>query len=391
MIMKRLKACWFILAVMVLAWNCSNPGKNIAKIQNDTNSLSEPISRSLPVLPKLEEGEIHVTDKAFGETSDLVGIPLNTKENIRPVQMLVKDNFLITNNHRNDSIFMIFELPDLKCVAAFGLKGMGPEEFISPSIVETAEDSILCYIYESSDDKIYKITRNNLIPEYYMTLPKLNTYISLGDKQLFFYDAHSIYYVASRKDGKKIFSFNIDSLPQEKIYKDLAIPGIKCSWTTVTGDFGISKYYGRIAYAYKYFKRIKIIDIQTMTEKNIIFENKELKEGLNDVATLEPTNITHFWGMSPNDEYFWMLYSGRTPVDVQRDNQSKKTYIFVEKYDWNGNPVKRYKLDDWGYFCVDEKKNTLYLASTASIHSLLKYDIPDSKTSSPSPHLKNRM
>lgn len=63
------------------------------------------------------------------------------------------------------------------------------------------------------------------------------------------------------------------------------------------------------------------------------------------------TNITHFWGMSPNDENFWMLYSGRTPVDVQRDNRNNKKFIFVEKYDWNSNPVKRYKLDDWGYFC----------------------------------------
>jgi hypothetical protein len=85
--------------------------------------------------------------------------------------------------------------------------------------------------------------------------------------------------------------------------------------------------------------------------------------------------------MSPNDEYFWMLYSGRTPVDVKRDNENKKKYIFVEKYDWNGNPVKRYKLDDWGYFCVDEKENTIYLASTASIHSLLKYEISDTITS----------
>ena len=105
---------------------------------------------------------------------------------------------------------------------------------------------------------------------------------------------------------------------------------------------------------------------------------KNLEKGLNDIATLEPTNITHYWGMSANDEYFWMLYSGRTPVDVQRDNRNNKKFIFVEKFDWNGNPVKRYKLDDWGYFCVDKKNELLYLASTASIYSLIRYDLTDS-------------
>jgi hypothetical protein len=252
----------------------------------------------------------------------------------------------------------------------------GPEEFISPLIVKTLEDSILCYIYEKLDDKVYKITRDHLYPEYYLTLPKQKH--DLGDKQIIFMDSKSAYYSATSGNTKKIFYFNKDSLPQEKIVKDLAIPEFKGSWQSVIGDFGINMHYGRIVYAYKYFKRLKIIDEQTLKERNIIFDKVELKKGLNDVETLEPTNITHFWGMSPNDKYFWMLYSGRTPIDVQTDNRNNKKYIFVEKYDWNGNPLKRYKLDDWGYFCVDEERNTLYLASTASINSLIRYDLTDS-------------
>ena len=59
------------------------------------------------------------------------------------------------------------------------------------------------------------------------------------------------------------------------------------------------------------------------------------------------------------------------------DNQHNRKYIYVEQFDWNGNPVKKYKLDDWGYFCVDEKNQTLYLASTAGVNALLKYDLSD--------------
>ncbi|TAL65453.1 MAG: hypothetical protein EPN88_09575 [Bacteroidetes bacterium] len=375
--MRQLKALYFLFILTALFWNCGNTGQNVANSPGDSKSVADTLNKvSKPVLPPLEEGEIRATDYVFGTTINLTGEPLNIKENIKPEQLFVKGKYLVTNNQRKDSVFMIFELPSLRCVAAFGVKGNGPGEFGFPGIVETAEDSILFYIYEITNEKVYKVSRKHLNPEYYLTLPKQNR--SFDDKQIAFIDSKTAYYSASAVKGKMIYSYNKDSLPQEKGIKDLSIPDKKGSWTTLIGDFGINSNHGRIAYAYKYFKRLKIVDIQTMKERNIIFEAKELEKGLNDVATLEPTNITHYWGMSPNSECFYMLYSGRTPVDVMRDNQNKKKYIFVEKFDWNGNPVKRYKLDDWGYFCVDEKNKTLYLASTASIYSLIKYKISDS-------------
>jgi hypothetical protein len=270
---------------------------------------------------------------------------------------------------------MIFELPSFKCITAFGVKGNGPDEFGYPRIVETLEDSILFYIFDMVNEKVYKVPEKHLYPEYYLSFPKQNR--KFDEKQIVFVDSKTAYYVATAAKGKMIYSFSKDSMPQEKAIKNIAISGKKGSWTTVIGDFGINMNYGRMAYAYKYFKRLKIVDMQTMKERHIIFKTKELEKGLNDIATLEPTNITHYWGMSSNDEYFWMLYSGRTPIDVMSDNRNNKKYIYVEKFDWNGNPAKRYKLDDWGYFCVDGKKNTLYLASTASIYSLLKYKITD--------------
>ncbi len=374
--MKHFRIIISLLILAVLLPGCGRSVRNPTNSSRDSLSLTDKNSlRRRPLLPPLEDGEIHVTDDIFGPTINLTGEPLNIKENIKPEQLFVKGNYLVTNNQRNDSLFMIFELPALKCIAAFGAKGNGPDEFGYPRIVETAEDSILFYIFDMINEKVYKVSEKRLSPEYYFSFPKQNR--TFDEKQIVFIDSKTAYYVSNSAKGKMVYSFRKDSIPQEKTIKDLAIPGKKGSWTTVIGDFGINPYHGRMAYAYKYFKRLKIIDIQTMKERNIIFDTKELKKGLNDIATLEPTNITHYWGMSSNDEYFWMLYSGRTPIDVQRDNRNKKKYIYVEKFDWNGNPVRRYKLNDWGYFCVDEKNNTLYLASTASVYSLLKYNIID--------------
>jgi hypothetical protein len=375
--MKQLKPFYLLFALTVLVLNCSNPNRNAPNYQNDSILVTESQNQNKkPVLPPLEAGEIQLTDDVFGPTINLIGIPLNFKEIIRPEQLLVKDKYLVTNNIRNDSLFMIFELPSLRCITAFGIKGRGPDEFLSQRIIETAEDSILFYIYESTNQKVYRVTIDNLRPEYYLTLPKGNR--SLDDKQIVFFDHKTAYYSESTEKGKLIYYYNKDSLPQEKEFKNLSISGIKGSWTTYTGDFGTNKSLGRIAYAYKYFKRLRIIDIQSLTERDIVFDARELAKGQNDIATLQPTNITHFWGMSPKEDFIWMLYSGRTPIEVQSDNRNKNKYIFVEQYDWNGNPIKKYKLDDWGFFCVDEKYRTIYLASTASIYSILKYNIPDS-------------
>lgn len=366
--MRQLKPFFILIILMLVFSSCKNSKKNSQSPPQDTLSASN----VRPKLPSLIAEDIQVTDDVFGEIVNLKGQPMNLKENIKPEQIIIRDKYLIINSQRKDSIFMIFELPDLKCISSFGVKGIGPDEFTYPSIVETPEDSVLFYIYEGMNEKVYKVTLKHLSPQYYLTLSKQK---SFGDKEIRFTGAKTAFYSSAVAKGKMIFSFNSDSVPHAKIFKDLAIPGVKGTWTTLIGDLGVSLKYGRIVYAYKYFKRLRIFDAGSETKRDIIFDSKNLDKGLNDIATLEPTNITHYWGMSAKNEYFWVLYSGRKPVDVYNDNRHNNKYIYVEQFDWNGNPVKKYKLDDWGYFCVDEKNQTLYLASTAGVNALLKYDL----------------
>lgn len=365
-----------IIITILLLTTCKNAGKNQTETSIDSlNTNSVPEKEIIQPLPPLEPGDYNITDKAFGETIDLIGEPVNVPEKIKPEQLFVKNNYLITQNQRKDSLFMIFRYPEMECVTAFGVNGRGPDEFQFPRLIETMEDSILCYIYEMFTDKLYKVPLRTLKPEYYLTLPKQDR--SLGDKMSVFITSRMAYYPMSTPKGKSVFTFNADSMPQEKLFLDLRIPGLKGSWTTYIGDFGVNAIRDRMAYAYKYFKRLKIVDLTLKTERNIIFKADELAEGQSDIVNLEPTNITHFWGMSANRDFFWMLYSGRTPVDVQRDNRNGKKFIYVEKYDWNGNPVQRFRLDDWGYFCVTPDNKTLLLASTAGVNALVRYRLPE--------------
>lgn len=73
----------------------------------------------------------------------------------------------------------------------------------------------------------------------------------------------------------------------------------------------------------------------------------------------------------------YVLYSGRTPMQVMKELNKGDEYMYVEQYDWNGNPIRKFKLDNWGYFCVDEINNKIYQVSTTEEHPFLVYDMPN--------------
>lgn len=69
-----------------------------------------------------------------------------------------------------------------------------------------------------------------------------------------------------------------------------------------------------------------------------------------------------------------LTYSGRTPLQVSRENGKSDGYIFVEQYDWGGNPVARYKLDHWGRVISDGKR--LYQVCYMYDDPLFLYTLP---------------
>lgn len=86
--------------------------------------------------------------------------------------------------------------------------------------------------------------------------------------------------------------------------------------------------------------------------------------------------MTYYWGMSAHKDYVYLLYSGRTPLVVHRELAKGDGSIFVEQFDWNGNPIRKFKLDHWGYFGVDENNGNIYQVSTTLEDPILCYQMP---------------
>jgi hypothetical protein len=197
-----------------------------------------------------------------------------------------------------------------------------------------------------------------------------------SDKQLYGFSSNDFVYVESVKKGKAMFHFVLENDSMNTTFlKNLAFSDKYKNWAAYIGDFGASRNNKRLVYAYKYFKRLIFFDIENKTAKVVSFDVPVKTGKGNAVSMMSPSNITYYWGMSVTDKYVYVLYSGRSPLEVTKELRESSGYIYVEQFDWNGNPISKYKLDNWGYFCVNEKGNTIYLASTTDEPPFISYKL----------------
>jgi len=328
-------------------------------------------------LPPLKEGEIALTDDAFGDIIELSGEqhPVNQIFKIGETGMIAKDSLLIVKNRNEDYLFMTFSLPDFRYLKSFGKVGGGPGEMQICQLVNSANKNYVCYIYEQDQNKLYSVDNDFSVNESAIRLSGNNNLF--GDKQLVNTSDTSFLYAESTKKGKAIFHLSIypnDSTAVRQI-QDISFSDDHTNWASYIGDFGVNANKKRLVYAYKYFKRLLFMDTETGKIRTLIFNKKEAETG-EATEMLKPDNITHYWGISAQEKYVYLLYSGRTPIDVANEWKKHLTYIYVEQFDWNGNPIRKFKLDRWGYFCVNEKETQLILASTTDDDPFFIYKLP---------------
>lgn len=366
-----MKTFIYIISLIFLLASCKG------KIKVTGNSSSE-IQDTLPaeLAEPIESGEALLTDDVFGEVIALKGkhLTTNTIFKIRETEMIIKDSFLIMKNLNPDNQFMVFSLPGLRLIKSFGLSGKGPGEFQYPHLFPAEHPGALCYVVELTSSKIYSINKDLTLSE--VAHQPFKTDKKYDDKQLFSFSNNHYYYAGHTSNGRAIFevSLNGDTVIKKQVY-DLAFSKDLRNWGNYIGDFGANKARGRLVYAYKYVKRLAFMDTSAQNIRILNFEKiQEQKKEL--ISQLGPENVTHYWGMCAQPKYVYTLYSGRTPIEVGRELKKDACYIYLEQFDWNGKPVRKFKLDHWGYFCVDEKHNQLYIASVNDDEPLYVYNLP---------------
>ena len=355
-------------------FSCGNRKSPKSEIPADTLSVKVP---ELKNFPSLVPGDIKLSDKSFGDLIELKGIPIATEVMFKPLEleMIVKNGMLIMKTNGSTGLIKLLSIPELKLICEVGTKGQGPGELLFPMLFASSDAGLLCYLYDLRRENVYTIDTAFVLKESGYRLGKEGNQM-FGSKQFVETGNHQFYYASNSTTGKGIYSFNPDQPDSLKLVFDLEA-GFKnnLGWTALTGDFAGNREKNRLAYAYKYFHQIRFFDLltgKTRTNRfeaaaNIDAESPDLR------SVLAPSSITHYWGISAQPDHLYCIYSGRTPIEVGDEFKKGTDFIFIEQYDWNGNPVKRYRLDHWGYFCVDEARRTIYVAAVSADEPMYQY------------------
>ena len=124
-------------------------------------------------LPPLEAGEVEYKDESmFGEIIELEGRQIIPADSFifqpREPKMVVKGNRLVMKVFsfgKDAHPYLIFNYPEMTFAEAKGTVGPGPEEFRFPDIIPTKDSTLLCYLMETTDEKMYQLDLDGNIAE----------------------------------------------------------------------------------------------------------------------------------------------------------------------------------------------------------------------------------
>lgn len=267
-----------------------------------------------------------------------------------PIRVEVKHPFLILQNmQRRDSMFHIYNLTNHELKSAFGTRGEGPNDFVSPWLFHTKFSDI--FIGDFGKNQVFQIS----ISEEGLPIFKGTEeagYINGLNGAAFIND--SLYVVDAMYIAPSLYLFNLkDELPKK-------------SWTYrnpnmvdyyADPDMGrVFANENRIVFCYGYKKQIDFMDTGFNLIKRIKFEFENPTEV--NTKNQGDVNVSYVYGYL-GKRYLYIIFFG-TSWKEYRNQDTRET--FLEVFDLDGNPVARYGLDGRSpvYFAVDEETFTLY-------------------------------
>lgn len=372
-----------MIIISISLFGCGNVANKSNSSKQTTKQERNKEEAKKIEFPKLEKGEVfYKNKKPFGEIIPLKGRHIEGDTSIYKFcepEFTVKGKYLFVQSLSIAPI-LVFSYPQLRLLKKVGKFGKGPKEFDFPAYVNSPDTSIYGYLLASRIKTLFKLKKDFSLEKELKPFDVLK-----GNSNIRFSNAKEIYnvgkedfvYVSRSKTGKSIY--NLSTEKGKSINKEIINLGLnpkRRSSFSYIGSFGVNAKKRRMVYAYKYFKIVKFFDMDTHEIKTINFERETFKENSVYKVNGLDANVTHYWKISTSDKYVYLLYSGRTPVQVGREMMKHKCYIYVEKYDWNGNPISKYKLDRWGYFFADPNDNKIILCSADEDEPFFEYILP---------------
>ena len=332
-------------------------------------------------LDTLITGEFKMDDSIFGETIELEGTAISSSAIFNPkfTHLIANDSILVLRLDGyvgNTHAFYIFRLPDFTPIGRVGSFGRGPFEFNSPHSVKTIDPSAILYVYELMTGKMYKLNNKYSLEEIPSPFtPRMRG--AMDDNGIINIAENEYLYVNTTSTETHITRTEYDKTNDQYIKTNLLDLRFKPEisvYVAFSGNFSVNPSKNRMAYAYTYYRRVLFSDINGENTRVLTFPGSEYDEGTAKIADGMYLNNMYYYNAIAGDKYLYLMYNGR---DLQNVQGGIIHNMYLEQWDWNGNPLRRYKLDQYGYVTIDEKKGKIYLVSGVSEIPFFVYDLPE--------------
>lgn len=292
--------------------------------------------------------------------------------------MLVIDSLIFINEIKDPEYEMKILNLRTKKLQNFGKRGRGPNEIRSRGVNFSADynnkkifviDRDNCLVYSTDS-----IKNNNLMPEK-------NLYVDIKNNEFLQSTISNGKLVGNSMEGKPFGIYDIETqniMKKESPNSDLLPKG------NLNNQLFFVNHPTKSLVAYFYYKSgvngvISINNKSVNIHENLywVTNNREIKSGNKINIEHMDDEINGFIDASADSQYIYALYSGKN-MDVSSIDELTKTYLtkYIYVFDWKGNPVKRYELDqEVRSIAKDINNEVLYAASYEGEPHLIKYNL----------------
>lgn len=326
------------------------------------------------------------SDNPNGYTHRITHNKVNVKNNYigKGGPMILLDNKLIGIDFSMDTCFYILDTINYN-LTRFGIRGQGPDEFLSPVSLQYLDKStfgsydIMSKLYNEikllSDNtfkiKRYPKTSEQLSFSFRSIKTNSNKFIKIAPYP------QNMFLITDSLDKKinSIYEFPYKNADEKKIKNHLRAMAYqgeilsnpsrnKMIYTSSVGN--IIHFYEIKGNSLNLLKKIETAYPDYITE--------EKNGGFG--APLRSKNVVSYICSYTTDHFAYFLYSGKTIKEfINEGSMYCGDNLLV--YDWDGNLVKNIKLDiPCQYFCISNDDKSMWAIAETPDPSVIKFDIP---------------
>lgn len=276
----------------------------------------------------------------FPLEKSLKGEPVLMQNIINPGFMMIKNKSLFVSSINSDSMLYQYSIPEFGSLFKGGLKGQGDNEFqLFPMFCRTMSNYVYVWGYNPFTIKSFIIDdKQSLSFSHKYVLPVYESFnqMHIIKDSILVYSAIPDEFAIKKIDLKtkkelgKI-AIQVDEHNESFFYKNKGIIAVNDSF---------------IVYGYTYKKQIDIYNVSNLQlVKSIVGSDDEPDIRIGDFEN----NVNYYINLVAGKKFFYALCQG------------DEKECWLEKFDYDGHSISRYKFDIVPYlFDIDEMNNCIY-------------------------------